>query len=92
MDWFWTIDRWEIAVALQAGRVFRKADGMDWIDKNGGAWSRTFGTARLGRKFAPFLVANLVRLGVGDIWTWTTVGLDVFADETARRNRLVVVR
>lgn len=92
MDWYWTIDRWQIALAIQAGRVFRKADGLDWIDKTGGAWSLTFGTARLGRKFDPFRVAGLVVLGVGDRWTWTAAGLDLFATETARRNLAVTVR
>jgi hypothetical protein len=92
MDWYWTIDRWQIAVAIQAGRVLRRADGHDWIDKCGGAWSKTFGTVRLGRKFDPFHAAGLVVLGVGDRWTWTSAGLDAFAAESARRNRAVVVR
>lgn len=92
MDWYWTIDRWQIATAIQAGRVFRKADGTDWIDRTGGAWSKTFGTSQLGRKFAPFTDAALVILGVGDVWTWTEAGLAVFAVENARRNRPVVLR
>lgn len=91
MDWYWTVDRWNTALAIQAKRVSRRADGFDWIDRRVGATSATFAVARVGRRLVPFLDAGLIVLGVGDAYEWTPTGRDVFDAEAARRGGTVVV-
>lgn len=90
MDWFWNIDRWQIALAIQSNRVYRKADGVDWMERPPGQFA--FGTARIGRRLAPFMSAGLIMLGVGDFWRWTEAGEIAYEKESARRNRTVTVR
>lgn len=92
MDWYWNIDRWNIALAIQSNRVYRKADGVDWMERPPGQFA--FGTARIGRRLAAFVNATppLIMRGVGDFWRWTDAGEIAYEKEAARRNASVTVR
>lgn len=87
----WNIERWQIAVAVEHRRVFRDANGVDWIERSA-ASGDALGRVRLGRKFDPFKADLFVMLGIGDIYVWTEAGEIAFAKESASRNATVTVR